>query len=70
MDSITFGLRGYVGGVYLVVGAFEITTVLCLCAMMMLFWGGRLWIIASVALGWTAFLSLTFRNIFQIALPG
>ena len=70
MDSMTFGLRGYVAGVFLVVGAFEITTVLCLSAMMMLFWNGRLWIIATVSFGWTAFLSMTFRNIFQIALPG
>lgn len=70
MDSITFGLRGYVGGVFLVVGAFEITTVLCLCAMMKLFWNGPLWIIAFVSVGWTAFLSVTFRNIFQISLPG
>lgn len=70
MGSITFGLRGYVGGVYLVVGAFEITTILCLSALMRLFWNGPLWIIASVAIGWTAFLSVTFRNIFQISLPG
>ncbi len=70
MGSFPFGLRGYVGGVYLVVGAFEITTILCLSAMMMLFWNGRLWVIATISITWTAFLSIVFRNIFQIALPG
>lgn len=70
MDAITFGLRGYVAGIYLVAGAFEIATILCLCVLMKLFWNGPLWIIAAVSVGWTAFLSLAFRNIFLISLPG
>lgn len=70
MDAITFGLRGYVGGYYLVVGAFEIATILCLCVLMKLFWNGPFWVIVAISVGWTAFLSLAFRNIFLISLPG
>ncbi|MDZ5696618.1 tripartite tricarboxylate transporter TctB family protein [Chelativorans sp. M5D2P16] len=70
MNALSFGIQGYVAGHYVTVGSFEIATVVCLSVLMKLFWNGRLWIIAVVALGWTAFLSLTFRNIFEIPLPG
>ncbi|WP_176847135.1 tripartite tricarboxylate transporter TctB family protein [Roseicitreum antarcticum] len=70
MDAITFGLQGYLGGLYIVIGAFEIATVLCLSVLMKLYWNGPLWIIATVAVLWTAALSLIFRNVFLISLPG
>lgn len=70
MNSLSFGFSGHVAGYYLTAGSFEITTILCLCVLMALFWGGPLWTIAVVAVGWTAFLSLSFRNIFHIPLPG
>lgn len=70
MDAITFGLRGYVGDHYLVFGAFEIATILALAVLMKIFWNGPLWIIATVAVLWTGFLSLIFRNVFLISLPG
>jgi hypothetical protein len=70
MDAISFGVSGYVAGHYLTLGSFEITSVLCLCVLMRFFWDGRLVTIVATAVGWTAFLSLSFRNIFNIPLPG
>lgn len=70
MDAITFGLQGYLGSLYIVVGAFEIATVLCLSVLMKLYWNGPLWIITTVSLVWTTALSLIFRNVFLISLPG
>ncbi|WP_405404380.1 tripartite tricarboxylate transporter TctB family protein [Paracoccus sp. Ld10] len=69
MDGISFGLAGYVAGYYLVVGSFEITTILCLSVLMKIFWNGPLARILLCSVGWTIFLSLTFRNIFLISLP-
>jgi hypothetical protein len=70
MGNLTFGLRGYVGDTYMVFGAFEITTILCLCAVMRVFWDGALWKIVAISVCWTTFLSITFRNVFLISLPG
>ncbi|MDA0706378.1 MAG: tripartite tricarboxylate transporter TctB family protein [Proteobacteria bacterium] len=69
MGNLSFGLRGYVGDTYMVFGAFEISTVLCLCAVMRVFWDGALWKIVAISVGWTTFLSITFRNVFLIFLP-
>lgn len=69
MGNLTLGLGGYVGDTYLVVGSFEITTIVCLCAVMRVFWDGALWKIVAIAVGWTTFLSITFRNVFLISLP-
>lgn len=70
MDNLAFGLRGYLGDTYMVFGAFEISTILCLCAVMRVFWDGALWKIVVISVVWTTFLSITFRNVFLISLPG
>lgn len=56
-------------GTYIEVGIFEVATILCLAALMQMFWGGRFWIIASISVVWTLFLGFIFRTVFFIFLP-
>jgi hypothetical protein len=59
-----------VGDFRLVVGNFEVASIVILTLILRLFWQqAALWMCFAVAFGWTAFLSLIFRLVFQIQLP-
>jgi hypothetical protein len=58
-----------IAGKRLVIGNFEVASVVILTVILRLFWGGALWICLAVGFGWTAFLSLIFRLVFEIQLP-
>jgi Tripartite tricarboxylate transporter TctB family len=51
------------------IGNFEVATILVLTAILVIFWRRALWMCLAIALGWTAFLSIVFRLIFEIRLP-
>lgn len=57
------------GPFYMRIGNFEVATVLVLTAILFVFWRRVLWIDLAIAFGWTAFLSLVFRLIFELRLP-
>ena len=59
-----------IGGIPLILSAFEPVTVLVLATIIHLSWRGPLWITVVIALGWTLTLSLVFQKVFQIPLPG
>ena len=58
-----------VGPVRLVIGNFEVATVIVLTAILRIFWQQALWACVAVAFGWVAFLSLVFRLVFEQQLP-
>lgn len=51
-------------------GGFEPATILLLTVLLRLFWTERLLPVIAVAVGWTFCLSLSFRGLFGIPLPG
>jgi hypothetical protein len=57
------------GSLRLVIGNFEVATVLALMAILWIFWKPVLWACLAVAAGWVAFLSLVFRLLFELQLP-
>ncbi|WP_127143046.1 tripartite tricarboxylate transporter TctB family protein [Pelagibacterium montanilacus] len=69
MQFMSMELITTIAGRYVIVGIFEVATIICLAVLMKIFWGGRLWIATAVAVGWTVFLSVIFRNVFFISLP-
>lgn len=69
LQTISMPVSTTIGGRYLEAGVFEVATILCLAALMRLFWGGRFWIIATVSVVWTLALAFVFRTIFYVTLP-
>jgi hypothetical protein len=57
------------GPVRLVVGNFEVATILVMTAILRIFWRPALWAGLAVSFGWVAFLSLVFRLVFEQQLP-
>jgi hypothetical protein len=57
------------GRFHMRIGNFEVATILVLTTILFVFWRRVLWIGLAVAFGWTAFLSLVFRLIFEQRLP-
>lgn len=57
-----FGLR-------FVIGAFEVTSVVTITAILRIFWQQPLWACLAVSVVWIAFLSIVFRMIFIVTLP-
>jgi Tripartite tricarboxylate transporter TctB family len=57
------------GPFHMRIGNFEVATVLVLTAILFVFWRPVLWIGLAIAFGWTTFLSLVFRLIFELRLP-
>jgi hypothetical protein len=57
------------GPVRLVVGNFEVATVVIMTAILRIFWRSALWACLAVSVGWVAFLSLVFRLVFELRLP-
>jgi hypothetical protein len=58
-----------VGSLHFVIGAFETVSVVAITGLLRIYWRARLWACLTVALFWIAFLSVTFRMIFQTPLP-
>jgi hypothetical protein len=58
-----------IAGKRLVMGNFEVASVVILACILRLFWGAALWKCLAVTAGWVAFLSLVFRLVFEIQLP-
>jgi hypothetical protein len=58
-----------IGSLRLIVGSFEVATILVMTAVLRIFWRRALWACLAVAFGWVAFLSLVFRLVFEIQLP-
>ena len=65
-------LEGFVPvlGLQVPVGGFEPATILFLLILLRLFWTVRPGPLVAVAVGWTLCLSLAFRGLFGIPLPG
>lgn len=53
----------------IIIGSFEVTTVVVLTAILRIYWQAALWTCAAVAVGWVALLSLVFRLAFHVPLP-
>jgi hypothetical protein len=58
-----------VGSLRLVIGNFEVATVIVLTVILRIFWHPTLWACLAVAAGWVAFLSVVFRLVFELRLP-
>lgn len=58
-----------IGPLRLVVGNFEVATVIVMTTVLRIFWRRTLRACLAVSLGWVAFLSLVFRLVFEIQLP-
>lgn len=56
-------------GSRVIIGAFEVTSVVTLTAVLRLFWKEPLWACLGVTLAWITFLSLVFRMVFHVHLP-
>ena len=56
-------------GKRLVIGNFEVASVIILTTILRIFWGAALWKCFALTVGWIAFLSLVFRLVFEIQLP-
>lgn len=70
LQILTFRTDFALAGFPFVLSAFEPVTIVVLVAIMSLFWRGPLWISLTVSIAWTVFLSLVFRNMFHVPLPG
>ena len=57
------------GAMRVVIGNFEIASVIVLTAILSIFWKAPLWKCLTIVVCWTAFLSVTFRMIFEVQLP-
>jgi len=57
------------GGVRLVIGNFEVASVIVLTAILSIFWKAPLWKCLTVVVCWIAFLSAVFRMVFEVQLP-
>lgn len=58
-----------IGSLHFVIGAFEVVSLVAITGLLRLYWGARLWVCLTVTVFWIAFLSVTFRMIFQSPLP-
>jgi hypothetical protein len=57
------------GPVRLVVGNFEVASLVVLTAVLFIFWKAPLWKCLTVVFCWIAFLSAVFRIVFEVQLP-
>ena len=65
-------LEGFVDllGFQFPLGSFEPATIVAMSVLLRVFWTDRLFPILVMATGWTLCLSLSFRGLFNIPLPG
>jgi hypothetical protein len=57
------------GSVRLVVGNFEVASLVVLTAILFIFWKAPLWKCLTIVFCWIAFLSVVFRIVFEVQLP-
>lgn len=57
------------GSVRLVIGNFEVASLVVLTAILFIFWKAPLWKCLAVVFCWIAFLSAVFRIVFNVQLP-
>lgn len=70
LEVLAFSTDISVGGFNITVGGFEVVSIIVLSTVFRIFWTDRIWLCAAVAAGWIIVLSLTFKNVFEIPLPG
>ncbi len=58
-----------IASIRIVIGAFEVATIVILTAILRVYWQAALWACFVVTFGWVAFLSIVFRLVFQVPLP-
>jgi hypothetical protein len=58
-----------IGSLHFVIGAFETVSVVVITGLLRFYWRARLWACLTVTVFWIAFLSITFRIVFQTPLP-
>lgn len=58
-----------VGSFRLVIGNFEVASLVVLTAVLFIFWRAPLWKCLTIVFCWIAFLSLVFRTVFEVQLP-
>jgi hypothetical protein len=58
-----------IGPVRLVIGNFEVASVIVLTAILFIFWKAPLWKCLVIVFCWIAFLSAVFRIVFEVQLP-
>lgn len=69
LQFIPVRLEFNIGSLHFVIGAFETVSVVAITALLRFYWRARLWACLTVAVFWIAFLSVTFRMVFQTPLP-
>jgi hypothetical protein len=69
LQFLSISIAASVFGKRLVIGNFEVASVIILTTILRIFWGAALWKCFAVTVGWIMFLSLVFRLVFEIQLP-
>jgi len=57
------------GSVRVVIGNFEVASIVVLTAILFIFWKAPLWKCLTIVFCWIAFLSVVFRIVFEVQLP-
>jgi hypothetical protein len=70
LQVLSFDYALSVAGTRLVIGSFELVSIVVLTALLGMFWGRSLALCALVAAGWILALSGVFRYFFKLPLPG
>lgn len=70
LDALSFETYVHIGDMQIPFGSFEPVTLVSMAAMLRIFWTRRLTHCVAVAVIWTLCLSLAFRGLFNIPMPG
>jgi len=70
LEVLSFETAYQIAGFRYVFGSFELISIIFLTAIFRIFWTSRLWACFAVSTGWIVALSLIFRTVFKIPLPG
>jgi hypothetical protein len=70
LQVLSFDYALMIAGTRLVIGSFELVSIVVLTALLGMFWGRSLALCALVAAGWILALSGVFRYVFKLPLPG
>jgi hypothetical protein len=69
MQYLPVGTAIRLGSLRLVIGKFEVASLIVLTTILRIYWRAPLWKCTAVTFGWIAFLSVAFRLVFEIQLP-
>ena len=70
LEALSFEYALRVAGTRLVIGSFELVSIVVLTALLGMFWGRSLAWCVLVAAGWILALAAVFRYVFRLPLPG